>query len=392
MGRRLTLLALLLLLALMPRAGLCEAEATGVEQPPEEVGEVDLMAPGIYEPGEETPTPTPSAIPTPEPTPSPTPSPTPEPTPTPIPFYTSPRYPESKVNFEREIWSILTKQWGLTDFQAAGLMGSMQAESSFCPYNAENMGGVDDRGEYAFSVNDSVGFGLCQWTTAGRKGRLLAFAESRGDAALAWDFDTQMAFMRREVDLDALKAADSLYAATEWAVLVYERPNLRYANSWPGTRYERGKAIYERRTGKPYDEPELSMEVTLGDVPARLLPGAGEGGADAAEATITVSCNYYWRMEQSGGDGWLRVEGERIYHPGTTETCDCGYACEGDKPLTLRLLALPGEGETWTASLRIDIYRGSHMLRTVPIAVTGAPDGEPPIVTVSRGRLSRGRL
>ena len=52
----------------------------------------------------------------------------------------------------------------------------------------------------------------------------------------------------------------SLYAATEWAVLEYERPNLRYANSWPGTRYALGKAIYRRRTCKAYiNQPALRV-------------------------------------------------------------------------------------------------------------------------------------
>ena len=96
-----------------------------------------------------------------------------EPTKTPEPpWLTSRHYPKDKINFEDEIWKILTAKWGLADFQAAGLMSSIQAESSFSPYNAQGMGGPDDRGKYLYSTRDSVGFGLCQWTSSGRKAAL----------------------------------------------------------------------------------------------------------------------------------------------------------------------------------------------------------------------------
>ena len=94
---------------------------------------------------------TPELDPTKVPEPTRTPEPTKEPEVKP-PWYTSANYPKDKINFEKEIWTILTEKWGLKDFQAAGLMSSIQAESSFCPYNAQGIGGSDDRGEYLYDT------------------------------------------------------------------------------------------------------------------------------------------------------------------------------------------------------------------------------------------------
>ena len=327
--------------------------------------------------------------PTAKPTKSPEPTKTPEPTKAPEeepPWLTSVNYPKDKVNFEKEIWAILTGKWGLKDYQAAGLMSSIQAESSFSPYNAQGMGGPDDRGKYLYSTRDSVGFGLCQWTSSGRKAALQRFAASRGSEDLVWDFDTQMAFMHQELNMDALKATGTLYEAAEWTVMRYERPNQRYANSWPGTRYEKGLKIYKNHVGEAYPEPELEFSVKYGrnnalDVGTLALD-------DDAMGSLTVDSNYYWRLTQVDAtvEGWLGVQCASFYYPSKTEACVCGYPCEGEKALALSVLTPPGPGETYTATLRFEIYRGKHEVKTVKISVTGAeakateapePEGSP---------------
>ena len=348
--------------------------------PPAEVGEVDLLDPGVYVVGEDTPPPTATPIPT------------PGPDVTPIPYYSSPRYPEGQVRFEYELWAALTGDWGLEAFQAAALMGSVQAESNFSPYDVERVG-ADARGWYAYETGDGRGFGLCQWTSAGRKGNLLAFAERRGDAALVWDFDTQVAFMRQELDLEALKATKTLYEASEWAVLRYERPNLRYANSWPGTRYEKARALYRRHTGEVYEEDAPDFSVDVGEIALEPLPRREIEGADRWTATIHVKSNYYWRLSVTAEDPedapWLRVLAPGTYHPDRMEDCVCGYMSDGEKPLTLVLERLPEPGETWTGTLEFEIYWGNHLIRTVPVSITGAQN-QAPAITLSRGRLARG--
>ena len=379
------LLALAMLLAL-PFAALSEAapeapetgavevdagEEAGAESMPGEVGGMSLLdLSGEGSEGVES-EPTPEVTNTPEPTPAPT--------KVPIPWLTSRHYPKDKINFEDEIWDILTGKWGLTDFQAAGLMSSIQAESSFCPYNAQDMGGSDDRGEYLFSTGDSVGFGLCQWTSAGRKEGLRRYARSQGSSDLVWDFDVQMGYMAREIDVDSLKEAGSLYDVAEWTVLKYERPNLRYRNSWPGTRYEKGLEIYRNHTGRDYDEPPLRFSATWNGMDAANPEGV-RLSLDGA-ATLTVNSNYYWRLEQvePTAAGWLDVRCAQVYNPQATELCVCGYASEGDKALTLTAAKRPGPGETYAATLRFEIYRGGHAVVEVPVSMKSPIPGLHPL-------------
>ena len=307
------------------------------------------------------------------PTPAPTIAPTKEPKPEeekPA-WYSSTNYPKGKVFFENEIWRILTAKWGLTDFQAAGLMSSIQAESSFCPYNVQGMGGSDDRGAYTYNTGDSVGFGLCQWTSSGRKAALQSYASAHGGSKLVWDFDTQMGFMAQEVDMAVLKACKTLYEAAEWAVMRYERPNQRYANSWPGTRYEKGKEIYRRHTGKAYEETALSFSVRSGDLDA-LTAGRLKMNPDTP-VILTVSSNYYWRLTQvdSTVENWLDIRCAAFYFPTRQDPCVCGYACEGEKTLTLRLAENfePEPGQKYSTTLSFEIYRGKHVVKTVVVGV-----------------------
>lgn len=335
------ILLILTVMALLFTIGVAEGAGEYAEQPP---GELDEFVIGEDEPE-------PSASP--EPTAAQTPMPTLEPG--------SLNYSADKVNFEGEIWSILTRRWGLTDFQAAGLMSSLYAESSFCPYNAQNHEGVDDRGHYKFRTGDGVGFGLCQWTSSGRKAALKRYAEQRGDANLVWDFDIQMGYMQSEINLSALKETQTLYEATEWAVLRYERPNQAYENSWPGNRYRIALQIYQAHTGKAYDEPALAFEVTTEDgtnaLGGFILFGAGE---------IAVTSNYYWRLSYK--PIWLNVEAPDYYDQEAWKPCACGYG--GTTTLRLSTIIPPYAREH---QLHFEVYRGGGVEVFLPFEYAG-PD------------------
>lgn len=361
-ARRAALLALALWLALMPPAAVAEEDVLSeqVDEAPGEAEEFDLAGP--------------------EPAPAAAPEATVAPTPQPgIRYCTSWNYPEDRVVFDGEIWDILTGAWGLADFQAAALMGSLYAESGLSPYNVQDTGGLDDRGRYAYRAGDGVGFGLCQWTSSGRKAALLRYAEAHGDPDLVWDFDIQMGYLRQEIDLDALRRAESLYEAAEWVVLVYERPSLSHVNSWPGTRYEYARRIYRAHTGRRYAEPPLRFSVARDGL---SLPESGSVALECGllpepAGVLTVSSNYYWRLTlaEETEPGWLEVLCPNAYHPDRLEPCACGYARDGEKPLTLRVRRLPPPGETWSAALRFEIFRGRHVARTATVALTRrAPD------------------
>ena len=61
----------------------------------------------------------------------------------------------AQIDVAREVWNTL-KGWGCSDGAIAGILGNMQAESSLIADRFQN----DDVG------NDSVGYGLVQWTPA----------------------------------------------------------------------------------------------------------------------------------------------------------------------------------------------------------------------------------
>ena len=329
---------ILLLILILPLS--CAAEGLlSPETEPEELGEFDL-APS--EPDDTT---------APEGMADPTPLPTLEPG--------SLNYPEDKITFEDEIWTVLTRQWGLSDFQAAGLMSSLYLESAFSPYNAQSVVGLDDRGRYKFKARDGVGFGLCQWTTSARKSALQRYAVEHGDTNLVWDFDIQMGFMRQDINLAALAATKTLYDATEWAVMHFERPNQAYENSWPGSRYAIALQIFETHANRPYDEPAPAFSI---------LNAEGDDLSNGfildTFAELSVSSNYYWRLD---APDWLSVECRDYYAPDAWEERACGYS--GETTLRLRRSRLPllREGE-----LRFEIYTGDRAVRTVPLAYTGA--------------------
>ena len=335
MARRIMILWLALALCL---GALAEGLSPEVESAPEEMDEFSLSEP--------------------EPTPEPTPEATVAPTPLPTLEPGSLNYPADKVNFEGEIWAILTRRWGLAPFQAAGLMSSLYIESSFCPYNAQGVSGVDDRGHYTFRTGDGVGFGLCQWTTPGRKAALRRFAVERGDENLVWDFDIQMEFMRGEINLGALKATETLYDAAEWAVMRFERPNQAYESAWPGSRYEIARQIYQAHVKQPYEEPALEFEIR--DSNGNAV--SDEWRFDGTGA-LFVSSNYYWRLK---APAWMDAQARQFYFPDDWEACACGYAGETELRLGLAALPLARRG-----ALEFEIYTGSRVHRTVAFDYTG---------------------
>ncbi|MBQ3425455.1 MAG: hypothetical protein IJH38_09680 [Clostridia bacterium] len=287
-----------------------------------------------------------------------------------IPWLSSWNYPRAKTDFENEIWAILTGKWGLEAHQAAGLMGSIQAESGFCPYNVQGTGRADDRGRYRYRTGDSVGFGLCQWTSSGRKEALRRHAAAHGSEDLVWDFDIQMGYMGSEMDLATLRSTQTLYEAAEWATLWYERPDQRNAGAWPGVRYEKGREIYARHTGHAYREPALRFslafngrELTDGETCPLTL-----GGSDA----LTVHSNYYWRLvrDETPEAGWLEIDCASLYRKDRQEPCVCGYVCDGRKRLTLIPRRVPVFGGTARSTLRFEIFRGERVEKTVTLTLT----------------------
>lgn len=116
------------------------------------------------------------------------------------------------------IYNYLTQTMGLNTAAACGVMTNLNAESAMSPINLQNTYnsslGLSDQ-EYTDRVNagkgayktksgtaknfktDSAGYGLCQWTSSGRKTNLLNSAINSG--ASIGDINMQLAFLNSEL-------------------------------------------------------------------------------------------------------------------------------------------------------------------------------------------------
>lgn len=150
-------------------------------------------------------------------------------------------------------------------YGVAGAMGNIEAESGLISNNLQNsvekrLGMTDeeytaavDNGSYKNFCTDRGGYGLCQWTSAGRKTGLLNFAKSKGVSI--GNEDMQIEWLLHELRtsykgvLSALKGAKSVKEASDVFMCKFERPaNQSDANK--AARAARGMKYYEMYVGK----------------------------------------------------------------------------------------------------------------------------------------------
>ena len=169
---------------------------------------------------------------------------------------------------------------GMSPEGACAMMGNMQEESGLRANNAQD--GLSplsdpvytdyaDRGLINF-VNDSIGYGLCQWTYGPRKNNLLAFARSR--AVSVGNEDMQVDFCIQELKTEYpmlwlyLCNCKGVYEATERICKEYERPAVnnveeraRAANgfymSFGGAAPSQSPSVTVPTEGEPSGEKEV---------------------------------------------------------------------------------------------------------------------------------------
>lgn len=98
----------------------------------------------------------------------------------------------------RSAWAYLTGTREFSEEAAAGIMGNLEAESGIDPHNVQNDAvyngqPVPDGPEIPLEqIRGSYGYGIAQWTSAGRQQNLVAYAaetgRSTGDLGLQLDF------------------------------------------------------------------------------------------------------------------------------------------------------------------------------------------------------------
>lgn len=128
--------------------------------------------------------------------------------------------------------------YGLTKAGALGMMANIYAESGFVSNNAQNSGnkrlGLTDA-EYTAQIDngtrnfiDSIGYGLCQWTSSGRKKGLLDFAKSLGKSV--GDESMQIAWLVHELKTSykkvwsLLTTSNDISECAKYVMTKFERP------------------------------------------------------------------------------------------------------------------------------------------------------------------------
>lgn len=173
--------------------------------------------------------------------------------------------------YEGYIWSYFMKAIG-NEYGVAGLMGNLQAESGLhpdrkqgdVPYSSvsQEYTAKVDSGEISETqfVNDSIGYGLAQWTFYTRKQALYNMYKkgnytSIGSVQLACDY------LKYELENDypsvykALKNAKSIRIASNKVLHDFESP-ADQSSSVEVERTNLGRAIYDEYSGSSYGNSE----------------------------------------------------------------------------------------------------------------------------------------
>lgn len=199
-----------------------------------------------------------------------------------------------------KIWNYLIAA-GLNRYGAAGLMGNLYAESGLKPDNLENLcerrlkeagkpyctdesytaavdAGQIGRAEFLNPLpGKQYGYGLAQWTSAGRKAGLYDLAKSKGVSI--GDLEVQLEFLIKELSmsykgvLSVLKTAAGVKAASDKVLTEFERPD------------DQSEAVKTRRAG--YGQGYFDKYAASGSGKGENIMGIRIGHASISENGTT---------------------------------------------------------------------------------------------------------
>lgn len=181
-----------------------------------------------------------------------------------------------------EIWRVMSTFIG-NDYGTAGLMGNIWAESGFQPNNLENVGesqfGWTDA-SYTNAVNDGtenfmriyhvrksdgtyqdrcLGYGICQWTSQGRKQGLWDLKVQRGVGIE--NIDLQIDYLQYELInnysdvLTALQSATSIREASDYVLAHFEKPQGYDDPEVQRVRADYGLQVFNHYSSEPPPPP-----------------------------------------------------------------------------------------------------------------------------------------
>lgn len=115
------------------------------------------------------------------------------------------------TDIKRRVWDFFKNEMNLKDFQIAGIMGNLEAETNFLAKNIQ--GEHFDRS--ASGKNDGMSGGLCQWHDVNGKGRLSKLKEFARKHGGDWkDLDIQLLFLKHELQTTHKKALSEIMKST----------------------------------------------------------------------------------------------------------------------------------------------------------------------------------
>ena len=173
---------------------------------------------------------------------------------------------------------------GLTVEGTYGMLANIYSESGFRSNNAQNsymtkMGMTDesytaqvDSGAYTDFCVDKVGYGLCQWTSSGRKLGLFNYAvstnKSIGDERMQLEYLIIELTTAYKSVLNFLKSSNNIRESAKYVMTKFERP-ADQSESAQNKRADYGEQLYK----------DLEEVKTMARNP-KVFIGVGHGGSD----------------------------------------------------------------------------------------------------------------
>lgn len=259
------------------------------------------------------------------------------------------------------IRDFLIKQ-GLTIEGAYGMMANIYSESGFRSNNAQNscmtrLGMTDeiytakvDSGEYKNFITDRVGWGLCQWTSSGRKQSLLNYAKEQKKSIA--DETMQLNYLMKELKtsyktvLNVLTTSHDISECAKYVMTKFERPanqsqenqsrrasyGIQLFNDLEKNRGEQNKTTY---TNSPL--------ITY----TRISPNRTSPRNHIID-TITIHC-YVGEVTAERG-----CNGSRFVNYNATNGASCNYVVGYDGSVGL---CVPESDRSWCSSNKANDHR-----------------------------------
>lgn len=178
-----------------------------------------------------------------------------------------------KLDYEKDYWDALMALFN-NEYGVAGLMGNLKAESGLLPYRKQGdyTSPYDasisytekvDAGQISENsfVNDSIGYGVAQWTWYTRKQKLFDLHESMHVSI--GDFDLSIEMLKHELLQDGgyadvgnyLKNVKNVRDASNYVLHNYEAPKDQ-SESVENARYDLSIELYNKFSGSTPEPPE----------------------------------------------------------------------------------------------------------------------------------------